>query len=297
MSRRLYTLASLSSEVGGVGLHSGVASRVKLRPAAASEGIHFVRTDLPQAKQQVRARLSAVASTELCTTLNAEGASVSTVEHLMAALCGMGIAACRVEVDAPELPILDGSAAPWVAAIREVGVTRAAAVGGGAPSDALDAAARTAPATLSTPVWVEDSGSWAVATPALSPRLTVGLAFPSHPLIGRQWASWAPGDNAVASFADDVAPARTFALAEQLDAMRSRGLIRGGSLENARVCDATRWINEDAARFANEPARHKLLDLIGDLALIGGGLPKAHVVTFKAGHGLHVALAKAIAKR
>ena len=125
----------------------------------------------------------------------------------------------------------------------------------------------------------------------------MGIDFPGHLPIGRQWASWAPEEASTSAdaFESEVAPARTFALAEQLESLRERGLIRGGSLDNALVCDAERWLNDTPPRFANEPARHKLLDLMGDISLLGGALPLAHIVAFRAGHRLHVALAEAIA--
>ena len=299
----LTTLASPTREVVGTALHTGVTSSVRLCPS--NEGIQFVRTDLP-GKPSIAADVSEVASTVLSTTIGHGEAQVSTVEHLMAALCGMGVRNCRVEVNATELPILDGSAAEWVAAIREAGLAPTAAAG---RTDARGACTRYqhAPVRATRVVLVEEGDSWAIALPALSPRLTVGIDFPSHASIGRQWASWAPDEMGCGSafergaatitdaFAIDVAPARTFALAEQLDALSERGLIRGGSLENALVCDASGWLNPSPLRFANEPARHKLLDLMGDLALLGGTLPLAHVVAFRAGHRLHVALAEAIA--
>lgn len=272
--------------ISGVGLHSGLAARVRLRPAPPGAGITFVRTDLA-GEPSVAARHWAVTDTTLSTTLGEGAASVATVEHLMAALCGSNVHDCRVEVDAPELPLLDGSAEPWLRVISEAGVAQGSA-GGAAPA---------APVRIRAPVRVEEGASWAFALPAASARLTVGIEFERHAPIGRQWASWAAdgaGSSGVGSFAEEVAPARTFALHEQIAALREAGLIRGGTLENALVCDGSRWLN-GPLRFANEPARHKLLDLMGDLALLGGGLPATHVVAFRASHRLHVRLAQAIA--
>ena len=285
------TLAS-ACELRGVALHSGVTARVTLRPATAAQGLHFVRVDQPGAPH-VTATPSAVTSTALSTTIGSGSATVATIEHLMAALCGLGVRACRIEVDAPELPLLDGSAARWVEAIGGAGLVEAAS-GSGAVCE---------PIALDSRVSVGEGSSWLVALPARTPRLTVGIDFPAHAPIGRQWASWAPpvegavlddaADACGSSFATEVAPARTFGLHDQLAALREAGLIRGGSLDNALVCDATRWLN-GPLRFPNEPARHKLLDLLGDLALLPGGLPRAHVVAFRASHRLHVALAKAV---
>ena len=331
LRRGLNTLAA-TAEVRGIGLHSGASSHVRLRPATAACGIYFVRTD-GNHQVKISARLSSVTSTVLSTSIGAEGMSVGTVEHLMAALCGMGIGACRIEVDAPELPVLDGSAAPWVDAIRHAGVTAAAdSDERWYPTNVLayaanrlgvdsephhqhhqpSASSSCQAATVHSTLRVEDDQAWAVAIPARSPKVTVGVEFCAHPMIGRQWASWTPAadgggshsafaaDAGSTTFAAEVAPARTFTLAEQLEVLKERGLIRGGSLENALVCDSQRWLNPTPSghssplRFANEPARHKLLDLIGDLSLLGGGLPRAHIVAFRAGHKLHVELARAI---
>lgn len=313
----LATLASPSAEIAGVGLHSGAFARVRLHPAAGSDGISFVRSDLP-GSPPIAARPSSVVSTVLSTAIGAGEASVSTIEHLMSALCGLGVRACRIEVDSPELPLLDGSAAPWVRAIESAGVV-----------PLRPDATVSAPTPLTAPVRVEEGESWAIAIPARQLRLTVGIEFGGHAPIGRQWASWSPHDlpaislrgaddaerardatmrlspsgaasraatareTAGRSFAAAIAPARTFALAEQVEALREAGLIRGGTLENALVCDTARWLN-GPLRFSNEPARHKLLDLLGDLALLGGGPPAAHVVAWRASHELHVRLARAI---
>ena len=308
-ARRLYTVARDSAIVAGVGLHGGQHARVRLRPAVAGEGIHFVRTDLPTAPV-IAARPSAVVSTALSTTIGdaSSGVTVATVEHLMAALCGARVSACRVEVDAPELPVLDGSAAQWVHAIDAAGVSRLAASSAGAANgnDVI---------SLAAPVRVQEGESWAVAFPSSSLRYSVGIDFASHAPIGRQWASWAPKPDSpsgpgkldaagaavaatrggVGSFEVEVAPARTFALQEQLSALHAAGLIKGGSLENALVCDAERWLN-GPLRFVNEPARHKLLDLIGDLALLGSCLPRAHIVAYRPSHRLNIRLAQAILK-
>ena len=309
-ARRLYTVARDSVIVAGVGLHGGQHARVRLRPAVAGEGIHFVRTDLPTAPV-IAARPSAVVSTALSTTIGdaSSGGTVATIEHLMAALCGARVSACRVEVDAPELPVLDGSAAQWVHAINAAGVSRLAA-----SSVSVGAANGNDVISLAAPVRVQEGESWAVAFPSSSLRYSVGIDFSSHAPIGRQWASWAPKPDSpsgpgkldeagaagaatrgVGSFEVEVAPARTFALHEQLPALHAAGLIKGGSLENALVCDAKRWLN-GPLRFVNEPARHKLLDLIGDLALLGSCLPRAHIVSYRPSHRLNIRLAQAILK-
>lgn len=281
--RRSFATIASTCELRGTSLHSGATSRVRLHPS--EDGIRFVR---PGA-QPIEAHVDSVVSTTLCTTLGDGTSSVSTVEHLMAALCGLGVDSCTVEVDASELPVLDGSAAPWVDAVRAAGL-----------SDTQDNDdSPPAGLRLTCPVRVEEGDSWAVALPAASPRLTVGIDFPSHAAIGRQWATWSPavgGSDVAEDFASSIAPARTFTLVEHIDAMRAQGLVQGGSLDNALVCDLREgWLNESGLRFTNEPARHKLLDLIGDLALLPGHtLPNCHVVAFRAGHRLHVALGRAL---
>ncbi|HLO49118.1 MAG TPA: UDP-3-O-acyl-N-acetylglucosamine deacetylase, partial [Kamptonema sp.] len=144
------------------------------------------------------------------------------------------------------------------------------------------------PSPLSNPIWVHQGDAFAAALPAPSTRFSYGIDFDT-PAIGNQWYSWSPE---VESFEDAIAPARTFALAHQIDQLRQAGLIKGGSLDNALVCDATGWLNPPL-RFPNEPVRHKILDLVGDLSLLGT-LPQAHYLAYKASHNLHVQLAKAI---
>ena len=212
--RGVRTLAG-HMEVSGIGLHTGARVRVVARPAAASEGVYFVRTDLG-GEPRIAASVASVTDTRLSTTLgDGEGASVRTVEHLLSALCGAGVGACRVEIDGPELPLLDGSAAPWVAAIRGAGVAPLAPAAGGAAPLA---------ARLKAPCWVHEGDAWVVALPAEAPSFAYGIEFASHAPIGTQWCSWAPPKicDGGASFAEQVAPARTFGLYEQLEGLREQ---------------------------------------------------------------------------
>ena len=238
LTRRAATLAA-RVEVRGVGLHSGRQARVRLTPAPAADGITFVRRDLGGAR--IRASPLHVVSTARSTTLGESstgGASVATVEHLMAALSGAGVSACIVDVDAPELPVLDGSAAPWLDAINTVGL---------APLDDEPAVAVSLSRPLAAPD--ETSDGWAIAMPASEPRLTVGIDFSSHEPIGRQWFTWTPDPE---TFGAEVAPARTFAVEEHLAPMRAAGLLRGGSLKHGLLCSKRRWIN-GGARDAMRP--------------------------------------------
>ncbi len=257
----------------GVGLHSGATTTVQVHPEPANTGRYFVRTDL-SGHPQIPAQISAVHQTQLSTELVVENAHIRTVEHLLAALVGLGIDNARIEVDGEEIPLLDGSALPWVNAIATAGI------------QLQDAPRQTYRVT--EPLWVQHGDAFVVAFPAPSLKFTYGIEF-QESAIGKQWHSWSPLE---AAFIEEIAPARTFGLASQIEWLRSQGLIQGGSLENALVCDAQGWLNPPL-RFENEPARHKLLDLIGDLSLLGE-IPQAHILAYKASHSLHAQLATAI---
>lgn len=270
------TTLAQSFEQRGVGLHSGLDVWVQVKPAPEHTGRVFIRTDLPDAPP-IPATLAQVSQTLLSTELTAGEATVRTVEHLLAALVGHGIDNAYILINGPEVPLLDGSAAVWSAAI---------AAAGGQPQ----AAPPVAPPALTAPIHIQSDDAFVVAMPAPDTRLTYGIDF-DVAAIGNQWQSWSPQTD---DFAHQVAPARTFGLAYQVDYLRSQGLIQGGSLENALVCDHDGWVNPPL-RFENEPARHKLLDLMGDLSLLGK-LPQAHILAYKASHHLHVQLAQAIAQ-
>lgn len=271
------TLASVV-ERQGVGLHSGITTTVTLFPANPGQGRYFVRTDLP-GHPTVPAALAAVKPTMLSTELRQGEAAVRTVEHLLAALTGLGIDNARIEITGPEVPLLDGSAQGWVDAIYQAGRH-------------IQSEPRSI-AHLSQPVTVSHGDAFVAAFPAPAPRLTYGIDF-EVAAIGNQWFSWNCQAHPFSTegFAVAVAPARTFGLAHQIDQLRASGLIQGGSLDNALVCGDEGWLNPPL-RFENEPARHKMLDLIGDLSLLGG-LPMAHIVAYKASHRLHGELAAAL---
>ena len=289
-----YTLGG-SFERSGVGLHSGILTKVRVLPAQLGEGRYFVRVDLPETPvipAQVNAVYETTLSTELRTpTKDTEAISrspspgeprVRTVEHILAALAGSGVDDVRIEIDGPEVPLLDGSARLWVEAIRAVGVV---------PRTNNEFQASNSPWELKTPLSVYQGDAFVVALPAPTTRFTYGIDFDVS-AIGNQWHSWTPSQE---SFAEAIAPARTFGLAHQIDSLRDRGLIKGGSLENALVCDDQGWLNPPL-RFSNEPVRHKLLDLVGDLSLLGN-FPVAHFLAYKASHNLHIQLAKELAQQ
>jgi UDP-3-O-[3-hydroxymyristoyl] N-acetylglucosamine deacetylase len=255
----------------GIGLHTGQATTVRLLPALVDSGRYFVRTDMADAPM-IPAHVSAVGQTRLSTELVQDAASVRTIEHLLAALFGQGIDNVRIEVDGPEVPLLDGSAQDWVALIATAGI-QAQSV-------------RLQPPRLSEAIWLYQDDQFVAAVPAPTLKFSYGIEFDLS-AIGQQWHSWHP---VAQSFGTEIAPARTFGLAHQIEQLQQAGLIKGGSLDNALVCGADGWINPPL-RFSNEPVRHKLLDLVGDLSLVGV-LPIAHYLAYKASHHLHTQLAQ-----
>jgi UDP-3-O-[3-hydroxymyristoyl] N-acetylglucosamine deacetylase len=259
-------------ELTGIGLHSGVQTKVQIRPAPAGTGRCFVRVDLPDAPR-IPAQIEAVNTTTLSTELQAGAASIRTVEHLLASLAALGIQDANIEIDGAEVPLLDGSAQLWVEAILAAGWVSAEA-------------GITTSRSITEAIWLHQGDQFVAALPSPELRFTYGIDFDVQP-IGNQWYSWQPEQE---SFATAVAPARTFGLAHQIEQLQQAGLIKGGSLDNALVCDQEKWLNPPL-RFPNEPVRHKLLDLIGDLSLLGS-FPQAHFIAYKASHDLHTKLAQ-----
>jgi UDP-3-O-[3-hydroxymyristoyl] N-acetylglucosamine deacetylase len=275
---------TLASEITltGVGLHSGVTTRVRILPAGLDSGRYFVRVDLPNTPI-IPAQVPAVSQTVLSTQLGKDEASVRTVEHLLAALAGMGVDNARIEIDGPEVPLLDGSAKIWAESITQVGLV----------SQTSTTKSQVA-WFINEPIWVRQDDAFVCAVPAPSTRFTYGIDF-ELPAIGNQWHSWSPTSEpgkSDGSFTTEIAPARTFGLLHQIEYLQKSGLIKGGSLENALVCGPDGWLNPPL-RFANEPVRHKILDLVGDLSLLGP-FPHAHFLAYKASHNLHVQLAEKI---
>lgn len=268
--RRRQSLARDVS-VRGVGLHSGKPSRVTLRPAEPGAGVVFVcgATEIP-------ARAEHVVSTRFATVLARDGARVSTVEHLLAALGGLGVDDARVEVDGDELPALDGGAAGFVALLRRAGLRSG-------PGDAR-------PLRVERVIEVSDGPARARVLPAEALAIDYTIDF-AHPAVGRQRLvldALAPE-----RFERDIAPARSFGFLRDAQALRAAGLAAGASLENTLVFDDEKPLNPGGARWADEPLRHKILDLLGDLALLARPLA-ARVEVERGGHTLHLALVKAM---
>ncbi|NEO84697.1 MAG: UDP-3-O-acyl-N-acetylglucosamine deacetylase [Spirulina sp. SIO3F2] len=262
-------------EQTGIGLHLGQTTQVRLILDSASKQRYFVRVDLP-GQPHIPATLAHVGPTMLSTELGQGDAKIRTVEHLLAALSTNQLHGVRIEVDGPEIPLLDGSALGWVEAIATAGLVQS-----GSPWPE--------PWLLTQPITVFDGDAFVTAIPAPRLQFTYGVDY-LYTAIGQQWHSWQPAQE---SFAQTIAPARTFGFADQIEQLRQQGLIKGGSLDNALVCDHQGWLNPPL-RFANEPVRHKLLDLVGDLSLLGN-LPCAHILAYKASHRLHIQFAQALA--
>jgi UDP-3-O-[3-hydroxymyristoyl] N-acetylglucosamine deacetylase len=268
-----------SIALSGVGLHSGITTTVRLLPGEIGKGRYFVRADLPE-QPIIPARLEYVSQTTLSTELAVGEVKVRTIEHLLAALAGCGVEDVRIEIDGAEVPLLDGSAKLWVDAILEL------------PTEiSLSQKLNIDPKiTITGPIWVRNGDAFVAAIPAPELCFTYTIDFP-YSAIGNQWYSWHPQRE---SFTETIAPARTFGFAEQIEQLQQAGLIKGGNLDNALVCSQSGWLNPPL-RFDNEPVRHKLLDLIGDLSLLGK-FPVAHFLAYKASHSLHVQLAEEINK-
>lgn len=269
------TLAA-PARISGVGVHTGRTVTALLRPAPAGSGIRFVRTDLGTGRGSVPASWRNVVDTRLSTVLaNQHGARVGTVEHLLAALRADGIDNLVVELDAPEVPILDGSALPWIALLRDTGLRRQPAV-------------RQVLRVLE-PVEVDQGERRIRLLPAAEGRFSIGIDF-THPAIGRQQAQCTleAGD-----FASAIAPARTFGFLHEIAALHAQGLARGGSMDNAVVLGESGVLNPGGLRFEDEFARHKLLDCVGDLYLAGAPI-QGHVIASRPGHALNLALLQAL---
>ena len=287
-----------SITIEGKGLHTGVISSLTIHPAAENHGIKFRRIDL-EGQPLIIADAKYVVSTKRCTTLGKGDVTVSTVEHLMAALKGCGVSNALVDIDAAEVPILDGSAAPFVASIQQVGVQEQEA-----EQNYLD---------ITEPIYWQDEETGASYTilPSEKFELTTLIDFESS-VVGKQYAQL----DTLEDFAQEIAPSRTFVFLHELTALADAGLVKGGELDNALVfvenvpqngeltalaeklhieqeikVEQTGILNTTNLRFANEAARHKLLDVVGDLALTGLDL-RLKIIASKPGHAANTRLAK-----
>lgn len=266
---------TLQKEVSirGTGLHTGREIRVNLKPAPRGTGIVFVRTD--RNNIEIKACVGSVADTTFATTLARDGVRVGTVEHLLSAFAGLNIDNAYVELDGPEIPIMDGSALPFVTKIAEAGIA--------------NQGMRLSCIRILEPIMVIEGPCQIAVAPYEGMRITHRIDY-THPAFGEQRMGI---DITTTNYISELAPARTFGFLRDVEMLRSRGLARGGSLENAIVLGEKDVINKGKLRFRDEFVRHKILDVVGDISLLG--LPLyGHVIANKSGHTLSIKLLKKI---
>ena len=258
----------------GVGLHTGAKVYMTLRPAAPNTGIVFRRTDL-NPPIEVKGEPYAVGDTRLCSTLEKGSVKVATVEHLMSALAGLGIDNAYVDLTAGEVPIMDGSAGPFVFLLQSAGIEEQSA-----PKKFI---------RIVKPVEVKEGDKWARFEPHSGYKLTMSIDF-AHPVFDKA-PQEVTVDFSTTSYVKEVSRARTFGFMQDVETMRSQGLALGGSLDNAIVMDEYRVLNSDGLRYDDEFVKHKVLDAIGDLYLLGHPLIGAYSA-HKTGHALNNKLAR-----
>ncbi len=251
----------------GIGVHSGKNAEVTLRPAEAGTGIVFHRTDLTP-PVSIEAKAANVVNTRLSTTIGKDGAVVATVEHLMAALRGLGIDNVHVDINGPEVPIMDGSAAPFVKWIKDAGIK------------SLGKARKYL--VVKKPVTISDGDKKVTIIPSRHFKISFDMRF-NHPVVSNQFRSVKLSEE---TFDDDISAARTFGFLAEVETLRANGLARGGSLENVVVIGNEGVLNEEGLRFDDEFVRHKILDAIGDFSMAGYHI-LGHVKAFKSGHDLN----------
>ncbi|MDI1309797.1 MAG: UDP-3-O-acyl-N-acetylglucosamine deacetylase [Methylotenera sp.] len=260
----------------GVGLHNGEKVTLTLRPAAVDTGIVFKRVDLPQ-PNEILATPNAVHDTRLCSALEANGARVATVEHIMSALAGLGVDNVYIEVDASEIPIMDGSSGPFVYLLQEAGI--------------VEQAAAKKFIRVKKTVEVIEGDKWVRFEPYHGFKVDFTINF-NHPVFENS-GSQVKIDFAEDSYINEISRARTFGFMHEVEYLRSNGLARGGSLDNAIVLDEYRVINADGLRYDDEFAKHKVLDAIGDLYMLGHPILGAFYA-YKSGHALNNQLLRAL---
>jgi len=255
-----------------VGLHTGRKVNMTIKPAPVDTGIIFVRTDLPDA-QPIHANYNNVCDTTLATTLGANGATVSTVEHLLSAFSGMGVDNAIIELDSFEVPVMDGSALPFVNMLKEVGTHVQKK--------------NKKMLIIKKPVSVNDGDASAMFVPADEFKITYEIDF-KHPVIGKQSYRMTFSDE---KYEKEICAAQTFGFLKDLEFLQAKGLALGGSLKNAIVLDDTKIINKEGLRIENVFVKHKILDAIGDLFLLGMPII-GHFIAHKSGHRLNNLLLK-----
>ena len=257
----------------GIGLHTGTPVTLTLKPAPTGAGVSFVRTDL--GGTVIKAVAENTAATGYATTLCSDGASVQTVEHLLAALAGLHIDNVAIDIDAGEVPIMDGSARPFIRGIVDAGIETQTST----------------PRALKIlrPLVVRDGDRHIAVWPAETLSISCFIDF-KHPLLRSQSFRYKPSDT---DFLREISDARTFGFVNDVETLRRHGLARGASLDNVVALDETSVVNVEGLRYKDEFVRHKILDLVGDLSLAGADII-GHVVAHKSGHGLHARLVRSL---
>lgn len=258
--------------ISGIGVHTGNNSTITFKPATVNSGLRFVRVDIPE-KPGISADVEFVIETERGTSLGLGETKIHTVEHVLAALAGLGIDNCIIEVNANEPPFLDGSSLPFVRVIKEAGV--------------VEQEAEKQELELSSSVSFSQGGVSLVAIPAKTLSISFTLDF-DHQLLQSQYFSLDINEE---SFSNEIAPARTFCFVSDVDCLKEKGLIKGGSLDCAVVIGDKEILNKEPLRFRDEFTRHKIADLLGDIALLGCPL-RAHVISIKSGHATNIPFVK-----
>lgn len=259
----------------GIGLFTGEKAHVTLCPAPIGTGVVFRRIDLP-GRPEIPAALHAVIASPRCTKLGIEGASVQMVEHLLSAVLAFGIDNLFVEIEGPEIPAMDGSGLFFVQALEKAG--------------SVVQQKEKKRLSIQTPIFWSERDVHLVALPSDGLRISYALHYPQSALIGSQFYSFSLDRE---KYKSEIAPCRTFSLYEEIAPLIEKGFIKGGGLENALVVKENRIMNPEGARFPDEMVRHKVLDVMGDLALLGFSL-SAHIIALRSGHASHVAFAKRI---
>ena len=254
----------------GIGLHSGQKVGLTIRPAPPDTGIKFLRRDLA-VRRAIKAHFENVVNTQMSTTIGINGTRISTIEHLMAAFFGFGIDNALVEIDGPEVPIMDGSSAPFIFLLKSVGIKEQRK-----PKQFI---------IIKKPLKIQDGTRFIQINPSKELKISYTIDF-HHPLITNQTyhLSFSGRD-----FINEISKARTFGFLKDIQTLREAGLAKGGSLDNAIVIDDFRVLNEDGLRYKDEFVRHKILDFIGDLAIIGSPVI-GHFHVHKSGHSLNQAM-------
>lgn len=274
--RSQHTIAETIS-CSGVGLHTGQRVTLTLRPAPPDTGTVFLVRN-GSSHTALDASVENLASTELCTAISGQGSQVKTIEHILAALAGLEVDNVYIELDAGEVPVMDGSAGPFVQMVRAAGI-----IPQHRPQPFLK---------ITQPIEVVDGSKRIRIEPSATPRITYSIQY-NHPLIQTQSYSY---DHSVSAFERDIAGARTFGFLHEVEALWSRGLAKGGSLDNTIVLTRDGILNTSGLRYQDEFVRHKVLDLIGDIALLGVPFI-GHLIAERSGHALHTRLVEQILRQ